>query len=209
MTQLLRGRRRTGMLVLALLASSSLFASVVHAQVRPRFLIAFDTSGSMGLDFNGIPTYGDGSTSTGMRGIDTNCDGAANDSRIYIAKQVLTNTLLAFGDVDSALESFDMYSTANADCNQGSGTIFANDIRINDYECNVAPGVSSFGDPSLNNGALLTHGPPGRGNCGGNWGGLTNVLPTDPIPAACRPAAPRLWATGSPTVCVDFVGLCP
>ena len=38
------------------------WALPASAQVRPRILIAFDTSGSMGLDFGGTPTYGDGVT---------------------------------------------------------------------------------------------------------------------------------------------------
>ena len=65
-------------------------------------MIAFDTSGSMALDFNGVPTFGDGSTSPSVRlaGVDTNCNGLADDSRMYLAKSAIRDTLLTFGDVD-------------------------------------------------------------------------------------------------------------
>src|SRR5262249_21671780 len=50
----------------------------------------------------------------------------------------------------------------------------------------------------------------GFGNCGYDWDGIpaTIELPTDLIPAACRPASPRLFAAGSPNVCLSYVGGC-
>ncbi len=138
----------------------------VEAQVPPRFVIAFDTSGSMAVDLNGIPTFGDGVTTncTGAgsnsdpmcgtnctAGIDTNCDGEPNDSRIYVAKEAVTNTLLAFGDVEWALSRFSQNSATNTSC-----------LNINGFECNTAgPFVTSYGNPQCNTGVTIQTGGGG------------------------------------------------
>ena len=75
------------------------------AQVEPRFLVLFDTSGSMLLDTAGVQTFGDGSAE--HLGLDTGCDGiAGNDSRLWQAKNAVTNTVYSFGEVEFALGRF-------------------------------------------------------------------------------------------------------
>ena len=111
-----------------------LSVSPAEAQVRPRIVIAFDTSGSMATDFGGLPTFGDGSGGA-RNGIDPNCDGLPNDSRLFIAKQAMRNMLLSFGDVDWALSRFQQ--------TEGLGTA-CRDIAA--YECNSGgPFVTSYG----------------------------------------------------------------
>jgi hypothetical protein len=183
-----------------LIASWSLPAS---AQVRPRIMIAFDTSGSMGLDFGGTTTFGDGvttgctTTAVGQcgtnctAGIDTNCDGLANDSRIFIAKNAVADMVRAYGEVDWAFSRFQQIQGANSTCR-----------RAQDMECfppppdcvggACGPFISSFGNPRCNTGA----------SCGYDW--------TSTIPAACRPAANTIrWRTGGdPSVCTNYGGTC-
>merc|ERR1712025_642095 len=104
-------------------------ASLTEAQVKPRIVIAFDTSGSMALDLDGTPTFGDGvltgcsDTGGGVlcgsnctAGIDTDCDGEPNDSRIAVAKEALRNMILAFGDVEFALARFSQDQSTNESC---------------------------------------------------------------------------------------------
>ena len=87
------------------------------AQTPPRVMVAVDTSGSMALSLDGVPTFGDGvltdctQMSGGhycgtdcMAGIDIDCDGEPNDSRMYVANEAIRNLMLAYGDdVDWAL----------------------------------------------------------------------------------------------------------
>lgn len=189
---------------LALLVSAS---GSAQTTVRPRFLIAFDTSGSMTVDLQGIPTYGDGITGS-TRGLDTDCNGQRDDSRIYVAKEALRNMLYGFGDLEYALARFPMYGASDALCTTGP----TSGPTINSNECNVASGpfVGSLGDPTLNTGAVLTSATSGAGACGSNWDGVAGrETPTSLIPSACRPSSPRLWAAGSPNVCLNYIGACP
>ena len=57
--------------------------------VTPDVWIILDTSGSMEWDMNGCYTWGDGDAVADKRGRDTDGDGIANDSRMYIVKQAL------------------------------------------------------------------------------------------------------------------------
>ena len=178
-----------GLFVFGLL--SPLAASSASAQVRPRIVIGFDTSGSMALDFGGLPSFGDGVT-TGCAlggghycganctaGIDTNCDGLLNDSRIYNAKRAVYDVVSAFGDVDWALARFGMTTAANTACRAAQ-----------DFECNPAgPYVTSLGDPFCNTG----------GGCFWNWSPL--------YPAACQPTI-RNRVAGNPLVCTNYAGGC-
>ncbi len=182
-------------------------------QIRPRFMIAFDTSGSMAVDLDGIPTFGDGIVGP-TEGIDTDCDGEANDSRIFVAKEALQNMIRAFGDIEFGLTAFPQYPATNILCTDppSDGLPHATGHRINDIECNITAGpfVGGIGDPSLNTGDALTN-----ANCGGEWDGdPATELPTDAIPAACRPGAganppARLWAAGSPAFCTNYLSGCP
>ncbi len=168
-------------LVLAHAALSPLHA---RAQVRPRFMIAFDTSGSMALDFNGVPTFGDGSTSPSVRlaGVDTNCNGLTDDSRMYIAKSAIRDTLLTFGDVDWALARFPQTQGLNLFC-----------PAVENYECNaLGPYVTSYGNPNSNTGAA----------CYWDW---STVYPTGP---GCFVPAFRARTGASPVVCINYQGMC-
>ncbi|GAB5543608.1 MAG: hypothetical protein SangKO_033680 [Sandaracinaceae bacterium] len=191
---------RTAAWATLLVLCAPAFAS---AQVAPRIVIAFDTSGSMALDLSGTPTFGDGVT-TGCTtraggelcgtnctaGIDTDCDGQVNDSRILVAREAVTNMVSAFGDVDWALARFAQ--------NQGAGTSCLN---INNFECNTAgPFVTSYGNPQCNTGTAIP-----TGSCPFDWPGT--------IPAACRPGSGgrpsmRRFGGGSPTVCTNYDGVC-
>ncbi len=192
-------------LLLAALACASM-TSVADAQTKPRFVIAFDTSGSMATDLDGIPTFGDGVTTNCTAGsdgelcgtnctagIDTDCDGEPDDSRIFVAKDALTEILLAYGDVEWALARFPQNQATGANCN-----------RINSMECNTAgPFVSSYGNPQCNTGSALP-----SGSCPFDWPSLW--------PAACEPGTGgrpdlRTWSSGSggsPNVCINYDGAC-
>ena len=179
-------------------------ASLTEAQVKPRIVIAFDTSGSMALDLDGTPTFGDGvltgcsDTGGGVlcgsnctAGIDTDCDGEPNDSRIAVAKEALRNMILAFGDVEFALARFSQDQSTNESC-----------LRVDNFECNsFGPYVTSYGNPQCNTGPTI----PNGSTCPFNWPSL--------FPAACRPGSGsnpdlREWAGGSPTVCTNYGGTC-
>src|SRR5690606_9073307 len=115
------------------LAIAVVAPGVARAQVAPRIVIAFDTSGSMGQDLNGLLTFGDGglagcSTRTSPNGrqyycgtncaaeLDTNGDGLPNDSRMFIAKEAVRNMVLAFGDVGWALARFGQAQGLDISC---------------------------------------------------------------------------------------------
>ncbi len=164
----------------------------------------------MAVSLNGIPTYGDGVPGP-TQGIDTDCNGAADDSRMFQAKQALTNMVLAFGDIEFAMTSFPRFARSNVACNYPRGGS-ALTHQIQTQECNIAAGpfVGGIGDPTQNNGAAIS-----LANCGGEWDGdPAPELPTDLIPAACRPGVggrppARFWATGSPQFCTNYLGGCP
>ena len=130
-------------------------------------MIAFDTSGSMAVDLNDIPTFGDG-VSGATQGVDTNCDGLRNDSRIYVAKEALRDMVFSYGgDLELGLARFPQYGQQNLICSGVSplpspAPAYIG-LAIDNNECNTLTGpfVSSIGDPSLNAGAALT-----TANCG-------------------------------------------
>ena len=207
------GRLVVGLLGLALLAP---LGARAQTQIKPRFMILFDTSGSMAVDLDDIPTYGDGITGP-TRGLDTDCDGLANDSRIFVAKEALRNMIYAFGDIEFGLTAFPRFASSQVACSysRGGAGPFAITHRIQDNECNLTfgPFVGGIGDPTQNTGAQLT-----LGNCGANWDGMPgNEIPTSLIPAACRPGSggnppARFWSTGgagSPQFCTNYLGGCP
>ncbi len=178
--------------------------ATVHAQVKPRIVIGFDTSGSMGLDLDGNIAFGDGvTTGCSIRtspngriyycgtnctaGLDTDCDGEPNDSRIAIAKDAVRNMVLAFGDVDWGLARFGQLQGVGISC-----------PNINDLECNGY--ITSVGNPQCNTGPAIPNG----------------TCPFDlvsGIPDACEPGlnsndVHRMYATGSPEVCLNYAGGC-
>lgn len=88
---------------------------------RPRFAVIVDTSGSMLNDINGKPTYGDGSVN--HLGVDTSSDADAvdgNNSRLYIAKQALSDVLAAFTNADFAIGRYHQDISTNRSCQTAS-----------------------------------------------------------------------------------------
>ena len=136
-----------------IVAATLLLCSGARAQVEPRFLLLFDTSGSMLLDTSdpAQQTFGDGSAE--HLGIDTNCDGIdGNDSRLWQAKNAVTTMVYAFGEVEFALGRFHQDQADIPPGFQGPDPCDT-DIFGNPLCC-------SYDDPTDNNGA----------NCGSTCG---------------------------------------
>jgi Notch-like protein len=102
-------------------------SSGVEAQVKPRFMIAFDTSGSMAWRLSDNTSMGNGGgigrpavagdpanlVRDGVYygcgtfgGLDNDGDCFPDDSRMFVAKEAVRNMLLSFGDVEWALARF-------------------------------------------------------------------------------------------------------
>ena len=75
---------------------------------KPRILIVFDTSGSMAYDIAGDETYGDGSRDPwpGGRLCCPGNDDPNNRSRMWIAKEAMTQMLNAAGEIEFGLVKF-------------------------------------------------------------------------------------------------------
>jgi hypothetical protein len=115
---------------------------------RPRFAVVVDSSGSMLLDAQGRPTFGDGSTT--HPGVDTSSDAdviAGNNSRLFIAKSALVDVLSAFPHADYALGRYHQDVSVNRSCQAASW-----------FECQKL--CCSYDDP-LDNVAPLIPYPPG------------------------------------------------
>ncbi len=96
---------------------------------RPRFAVVVDTSGSMLLDNDGEPRFGDGSVDfPGVNGTET---------RLYNAKGALTDVLAAFPESDYALARYYQDSGLNRSCQ-----------TANWFEC--AQSCCSYDDPRTN-----------------------------------------------------------
>jgi Putative metal-binding motif len=96
---------------------------------RPRFAVVVDTSGSMLLDNDGEPRFGDGSvTYPGVSGTET---------RLYNAKGALSDVLAAFPESDYALARYYQDSGLNRSCQ-----------TANWFEC--AQSCCSYDDPADN-----------------------------------------------------------
>jgi hypothetical protein len=84
-----------------------------QTQIRPRILIIFDTSGSMAYDIDStgsVDTWGDGSWD--QWGTRFCCPGRGN-SRMYAAKEAMSQMIFATGDIEFALMKFaQRYSTS-------------------------------------------------------------------------------------------------
>jgi len=96
---------------------------------RPRFAVVVDTSGSMLLDNDGEPRFGDGSADfPGVNGTET---------RLYNAKGALSDVLAAFPESDYALARYYQDSGLNRSCQ-----------TANWFEC--AQSCCSYDDPRDN-----------------------------------------------------------
>jgi hypothetical protein len=94
---------------------------------RPRFALVVDTSGSMLLDNDGEPRFGDGSAEfPGING---------NETRLYNAKGALSDVLAAFPESDYALARYYQDTGLNRSCQ-----------TANWFEC--AQSCCSYDDPS-------------------------------------------------------------
>ena len=146
---------------------------------RSRFMVIVDTSASMLTDLSGKPTFGDGSAN--HAGLDSNGDGLANDSRLYKAKQALTQVISAYPEIDFGLARFTQDVDTNVNCQLAHW-----------FEC--AGICCSYDNPANNTG-----GTPPAGACTVNVGGTNyTVQPTSPgdecVNYAGKCGAPRRGA---------------
>ena len=78
---------------------------------RPRILVVVDTSASMLLDVDGLPTFGDGSAEHPHLG---------GPSRLLLAKDALTAVLSAFPEIDYSLARFAQHAGSARSCLRAS-----------------------------------------------------------------------------------------
>lgn len=112
--------------------------AVPASDARPRFALVLDTSGSMLNDLSGNPTFGDGSVK--HPGVDTASDPDTvngNNSRLFIAKEALTQVLSAFPESDYSLGRYYQDVGVNRSCQSAAN-----------FEC--AQSCCSYDDPSNN-----------------------------------------------------------
>jgi hypothetical protein len=125
--------------------------AAAQTQVKPRFLVIQDTSGSMVLTpevfdlggfFDGLPTHGDGTNENPGCNLDGDTDPttgyAFNDSRMYVAEAALGQVFSSFGEVEFALERFHQIAggqtcTTAANCPKGPGMSGPDTITI--FQC--------------------------------------------------------------------------
>jgi hypothetical protein len=194
---------------LCLLVVSLAVTTKVSAQTKPRFVIAVDTSGSMTEDLTGKTTYGDGvgRVATGAdatalvkdgvfygcgttAGVDRDCNGFPDDSKISIAKNAIRNMVLGYGDVEWSLEKFHQTQAANTTCTNYTGNTCTNTGNTNEL-C----GCQSYGNPACNTGTVDNSG------C------------TATIPVACRPgsgsnASLKVRQNADFNGCINYAGGC-
>lgn len=112
--------------------------TVAASDARPRFALVLDTSGSMLNDLAGNPTFGDGSAK--YPGVDTSSDPdmvGGNNSRLFIAKEALTQVLSSFPESDYSLGRYYQDVGVNRSCQSAAN-----------FEC--AQSCCSYDDPSNN-----------------------------------------------------------
>ncbi len=170
---------------------------VQASDARPRFTMIVDTSGSMLNDLAGNPTFGDGSAD--YPGVDTASDAdaiAGNNSRLFIAKEALTQVLSAFPESDYALARYYQDVGVNRSCQSASN-----------FEC--AASCCSYDDPSDN----LP--PPYPATYPGNTCVLSQIYPGAGYPAT--PAftgnisigwAPETNEVPATSECINYAGSC-
>jgi len=122
------GKRTPLLCLLAFALTGPAVIAEAQEQIKPRFVVVVDTSGSMlltpeivthaGGGTSGVATRGDGSAE--HPGCDVDGDGLANDSRIFQAKEALQTVFATFGEVEFALARFTQLGTisctVDADC---------------------------------------------------------------------------------------------
>ncbi|MBN2715045.1 MAG: SUMF1/EgtB/PvdO family nonheme iron enzyme, partial [Deltaproteobacteria bacterium] len=118
-------------------------------EIKPRILIVFDTSGSMAWNFSGNNTRGDGTNELWNNGRYC-CPGTANGggttSRLYAAKNAMTQMLNASGEIEFGLLKFNQnYSSNQPTTGFSSNQYYANQIA-NTYDRLRYEGTSTFTD---------------------------------------------------------------
>src|SRR5689334_5802830 len=114
-------------------------ASSAEAQIKPRFVVILDSSGSMHQSvrsFNfpafggfaaftdGVATHGDGSDDHLGCDVDSSNGltfGRPNDSRMFVAKEAISNVVAAFGEVEFALSRY-RQETGGQVCTSADGS---------------------------------------------------------------------------------------
>ncbi|HEX4355074.1 MAG TPA: MopE-related protein, partial [Polyangiales bacterium] len=189
--------RLSGSLCLVLSVLALTLAPPAFAQVKPRFVVGVDTSGSMLWDLGGNTTYGDGVGRLAVSGdsaalvkngvfygcgttagLDRNCDGFPNDSKISIAKDAIRNMVLGFGDVEWSLAKFRQTHAINATCTTFSGNNLGN--------CEF----QSYGNPQCNTGSTQT--------------GCVGAIPTACQPGSGTNPSLRKFANGNFNGCINY-----
>ncbi len=170
---------------------------VTASDARPRFTLIVDTSGSMLNDLAGFPTFGDGSFD--YPGVDTASDVdtiAGNNSRLFIAKEALTQVLSAFPESDYALARYYQDVGVNRSCQTASN-----------FEC--AASCCSYDDPTNN----LP--PQYPSTFPGNTCVLSTIYPGAGYPATTDFTgnididwAPELTEDPPTSDCINYAGSC-
>jgi len=164
-------------------------------------MIAFDSSGSMVFDLAGNTTYGDGvgRIATGAdnqalvrngifygcgttAGLDRDCDGLPNDSRMAIAKDAVRNMIGAFGDVEWGLARFGQTNTTTTSRYEGTSS------------CGGGAAVI-YGNPQCNTGTTDND-------------GCVGAVPTECRPGSGANTSMRQWATGNFGASINYTGSC-
>ena len=81
---------------------------------RPRIALLLDSSASMLQNLASTITFGDGSAD--HPGIDTNSDGIANDSKLFLAKDAVGQLIAAFPEIDFALSRYHQDEGVDRSC---------------------------------------------------------------------------------------------
>ena len=112
----------------------------------PRIAVILDTSASMLQDLAGYPTFGDGSLE--HPGLDTDGDGLPNDSRLFLAKEALSDVISNYPEIDFALARYHQDQSLNQSCQLAAW-----------IEC--AGIFATYDDPRNNSGPLQCEVPIG------------------------------------------------
>ncbi|MEY4582091.1 MAG: hypothetical protein RL701_6794, partial [Pseudomonadota bacterium] len=170
--------------------------ALASAQIKPRIVVGVDTSGSMIWDLSGKTTYGDGvgrralpedpaeSVRDGVyygcgttAGLDRDCDGFPNDSRMAIAKDAIRKLVLGYGDVDWSLAKFRQIHALNKRCLTYNGS----------DKCDL----QAYGNPQCNTGAVDNV-------------GCVDAVPLLCRPGLSTTPSLRRLAAGNSTACVNY-----
>lgn|GEM_PF-898311 len=126
-----------------------------QAQIKPRFVVIFDTSGSMvRRTQDELSMRGDGSQR--HPGCDYDNNGLYDDSRIYQAKRALSDTVAAFGGAEFALARYKSTDGGQV-CNQDSDCTGLSTSPAGTWACVDSPWIPlttkycTFQVPNYNN----------------------------------------------------------